>query len=121
MSDAPEEIKRWTARRKAAVVLEIIKGNTTAAEVARSHDLTVAEVGRGQEDFLNQGTEALRANPRGVEARHQSEKKELLAGVASAAVEYRINGVPLRQGYEGWAGQSLTGRPRNRDRGCCRR
>jgi transposase-like protein len=28
-----EEIKRWTAQRKAAVVLEIIQGKTTVAEV----------------------------------------------------------------------------------------
>ena len=30
-----EEIKRWTARREAAVVLEIIQGKTTVAEVRR--------------------------------------------------------------------------------------
>ena len=29
----PEEIRRWTARRKAEVVTGIIKGKTTAAEV----------------------------------------------------------------------------------------
>jgi transposase-like protein len=31
-----EEIKRWTARRKAALVLEIIQGKTTVAEASRS-------------------------------------------------------------------------------------
>ena len=30
-----EETKRWTARRKAAVVLEIIQGKATVAEVSR--------------------------------------------------------------------------------------
>jgi transposase-like protein len=44
MSEGFDEVKRWTARRKAAVVLDIIKGKTTASETARSHDLTVAEV-----------------------------------------------------------------------------
>ena len=90
MSEPPEEIKRWTARRKAAVVLDIIKGNTTAAEVARSHDLTVAEVEKWQEEFVNQGTEALRANPRDVEARHQSEKKELLAKIGELTMEKEV-------------------------------
>jgi hypothetical protein len=28
-------LQRWTAKRKAVIVLEIIKGKTTAAEVAR--------------------------------------------------------------------------------------
>lgn len=31
-----EEIKRWTARRKSALVLEIIQGMTTVAEAVRS-------------------------------------------------------------------------------------
>ena len=30
-----EEIKRWTARRKSALVLEIIRGKTTVAEASR--------------------------------------------------------------------------------------
>jgi len=46
MNQPSEDIKRWTARRKAAAIMEIIKGNTTAAELARSHDLTVAEIDR---------------------------------------------------------------------------
>ncbi|WP_458526172.1 DUF1153 domain-containing protein [Onishia taeanensis] len=42
MSD-DNPIKRWTAKRKAAVVMDIFKGKTTAAEVARRHDLNVSE------------------------------------------------------------------------------
>ena len=34
-----EEIKRWTARRKSALVLEIIQGKTTVAESSRQFDL----------------------------------------------------------------------------------
>lgn len=30
-----EEIRHWTARRKAAVVVEIIQGKTTVTEVSR--------------------------------------------------------------------------------------
>ncbi len=30
-----EPFKRWTAKRKAAVVLDLIKGKTTPAEIAR--------------------------------------------------------------------------------------
>lgn len=43
MSNEPT-VKRWTAKRKAAVVMDIFKGKTTVAEVARQHDLTVSEV-----------------------------------------------------------------------------
>ncbi|WP_193214246.1 DUF1153 domain-containing protein [Luteolibacter marinus] len=44
MSEESEDIKRGTARRKAEFVTEIIKGLTTASEVARTYDLTVGEV-----------------------------------------------------------------------------
>lgn len=37
MSDVPDEVQRWTAKSKAAVVLSIAKGETSAAEAARKH------------------------------------------------------------------------------------
>ena len=33
-------IKRWTAKRKTALVVEIIQGKTTMAEASRSFDLS---------------------------------------------------------------------------------
>lgn len=33
-------IKRWTAKRKSALVVEIIRGKTTLAEASRAFDLT---------------------------------------------------------------------------------
>ncbi len=39
MSTAIEqEIKRWTAKRKSALVMEILQGKTTVAEASRSYD-----------------------------------------------------------------------------------
>ncbi len=37
MTDVPDEVQRWTAKRKAAVVMSIVKGETSAAEAARKH------------------------------------------------------------------------------------
>jgi transposase-like protein len=34
-----DEIKRWTAKRKSALVLEIIQGKKTVAEASRQFDL----------------------------------------------------------------------------------
>lgn len=45
-----EEIKRWTARRKSALVLEIIQGKTTVAEASRQFDLPPSEI----EDWVDQ-------------------------------------------------------------------
>jgi transposase-like protein len=58
-----EDIKRWTARRKAAVVLEIIQGKTTVSKVSRQFDLTPSEI----EEWVDQGKagmeNALKAKP----------------------------------------------------------
>lgn len=39
-----EEIKRWAARRKSALVLEIIQGKTTVSEASRQFDLAPSEI-----------------------------------------------------------------------------
>ena len=46
-----EDVKRWTARRKSALVLEIIQGKTTAAEPAMSYNLTPLEI----KEWVDQG------------------------------------------------------------------
>ena len=46
-----EEIKRWTARRKTALVLEISEGKTTVAEASRAYDLPPSEI----EDWVDDG------------------------------------------------------------------
>jgi transposase-like protein len=61
-----DEIKRWTARRKAALVLEIIQGKTTVAEASRAHDLPPSEIELWVEDGKKGMENALRANPQDV-------------------------------------------------------
>ena len=48
----PEEVQRWTAKRRAALVISLLKGETTAAEAARRHGLKVAEVEEWRDRFL---------------------------------------------------------------------
>ena len=36
-----EQLKRWTAKRRVALVLDILRGDTSVAEAARKHALTV--------------------------------------------------------------------------------
>jgi putative transposase len=38
-----KDVKHWTTKRRSALVLEILRGETTAAEAARKHGLTVAD------------------------------------------------------------------------------
>ncbi|WP_019305579.1 DUF1153 domain-containing protein, partial [Xanthomonas oryzae] len=50
-----EQIKRWTARRKSALVLEIIQGKTTVALASRQFDLTPNEI----EGWVEEGQRGL--------------------------------------------------------------
>ena len=60
------EIKRWTARRKSQLVLEIIQGRTSISEASRQFDFPPSEI----ESWVDEGKRglenALRAKPEGV-------------------------------------------------------
>ena len=44
MSDTMTAVKRWTAKRKSSLVVEIIQGKTTIAEASRTYDLALSEI-----------------------------------------------------------------------------
>jgi transposase-like protein len=50
--DNPESPQRWTAKRRATLILSILKGETSAQAAARKHGLTVAEVEEWRDRFL---------------------------------------------------------------------
>jgi len=50
------------------VVLSIVKGETSTAEAARKHGLTIAEIERRKEQFFAAGENALWARPKDEEA-----------------------------------------------------
>ena len=64
MASEHDEIrKRWTAKRRVALIVEILRGDTSVAEAARNHGLTVAEVEDWRERFLAGAENALRSRP----------------------------------------------------------
>lgn len=42
VTEAADPIERWTAKRRVTLVISILKGETSVAEAARTHGLTVA-------------------------------------------------------------------------------
>ncbi len=48
MTEIPDGVQRWTAKRRSALVVSIVKGETLAAEATRKHGLTVAKSERWQ-------------------------------------------------------------------------
>ena len=83
------ENKRWSAKRKSALVLEIIQGKTTIAEASRQFDLTPSEL----ESWVDQAKEgmenALRAKPRDVRQQYEKQIHQLQAAYGEAMLELR--------------------------------
>ncbi|MCE7979298.1 MAG: DUF1153 domain-containing protein, partial [Nitrospira sp. NTP1] len=76
-ADALDPIERWTAKRRVALVVSILKGETSVAEAARQHGLTVAEVDDWREKFLLGAENALRSRPRDEDAVKDEQIKKL--------------------------------------------
>ena len=85
-----DEIKRWTARRKSALVLEIIQGKTTVAEASRAHDLAPSELEKWIEDGKRGMENALRANPQDVREQYEKQLKDLQEAYGEAMLELRV-------------------------------
>ena len=85
-----EEVQRWTARRRAALVLSLLKGETTVADAARRHGLTVAEVEEWRERFLLGAENALRARPKEEDALREEEVNRLKRKVGELTMDLDI-------------------------------
>jgi hypothetical protein len=88
--ELPEDIQRWTAKRRPVLVLSIVKGETTGVEAARKHDLTVAEIESWKDTFLLAAENALRFRPKDEEALHQERVKKLERKVGQLVMELDI-------------------------------
>jgi transposase-like protein len=108
MSKAMEEdIKRWTAKRKSALVLDIIQGKTTVAEASRSYDLSPSEVENWVEDGKYGMENALRANPLGVKEQYGRQIKDLQEAYGKAMLELRARKKLVHRGFPGNAARIL--------------
>ena len=58
-----DDIKRWTAKRKTALILDIIQGKTTVAEASRAYDLPPSEIEGWVEEGKKGIENALRSKP----------------------------------------------------------
>ncbi len=84
-----EDIKRWTAKRKSALVLEVLQGKTTVAEASRAYDLPPSEIESWIEDGTKGMENALKANPHDVRDQYEKQLKDLQAAYGEAMLEIR--------------------------------
>ena len=88
-SQMNEESKRWSAKRKSALMLEIIQGKTTVAEASRQFDLTPSELESWVEQAKAGMENALRAKPQDVRQQYEKQISQLQAAYGEAMLELR--------------------------------
>lgn len=84
-----EEIKRWTAKRKSALVIEILQGKTTVSEASRAFDLPPSEIETWVDEAKRGMENALRANPLDIREQYERQIKELQEAYGEAMLELR--------------------------------
>ena len=91
------EVKRWTAKRKAELIRQLYRGQTTVSEAARTNDLTQQEIERWLSDAKAGMENALKANPL---LSHLTEKKRLKSQQV-VTMNVRPNSVKTRR-FKPW-------------------
>ena len=84
-----EDFKRWTAKRKADLVMDIIQGKASIAEASRSYDLPPSEIEEWVEEGKRGMENALRAKPLDVKEQYELQLKELQEAYREAMLELR--------------------------------
>ena len=93
-SDKPFE--RWTAPHKAAVILEVLKGQLSVPEACRKYGITQGEYRKWFEEYHRGGVDALKLNRKGLEAQYRSEIKRLQAKIGELVMENEIRKEAMR-------------------------
>jgi transposase-like protein len=80
----PEKFERWTAQRKAAIILEVLKGQISVPGRCRKHSITQGEFRAWADEYHRGGVDALKINKKALEAEHRAELKRLQSKLASS-------------------------------------
>lgn len=83
----PEDIQRWTARRRMALVLSVLKGELSEEDGAKRHGLTVSEIADWKDRVLQAAHNALRSRPRDADAIKDEQIRRLRQKVGELVVD----------------------------------
>lgn len=86
----PGKVERWTSKRRMALIVSILRGETSVQEAARKHGLTVAEVEDWKEKFLAAGENALRSRPKEEDAFKDEQIRKLKQKVGELVLDMDI-------------------------------
>jgi hypothetical protein len=88
--NAVVEFQRWTGKRKADAVLDIIKGKLTLIDFCRASDLKQSDVEKCTDEFIKGDINSLKVNPKDAAAQKQKEVDELPRVVREQALVIRV-------------------------------
>ena len=92
-----EDIKRWTAKRKTALVLDIIQGKTTVSEPSRAYDLNPSEVEQWVDEGKRGIENALRSKPLEIKEQYERQITDLQQAYGEAMLELRARKQAIAQ------------------------
>ncbi len=95
----PEPIERWTAQRKAAIIVEVMKGQISVPEAARKYGFTQNEYRRWADGYHRAGVEALKVNRKDQDARYEAEIKRLRAKIGQLVMDDDIRQEAMRPSF----------------------
>ena len=84
-----EEVKRWTSKRKSALAIKLLKGQTTISEASREYDLTPSEIQSWLVDAERGMENALRAKPKDIREQYEHKIRELTSAYGEAMLEIK--------------------------------
>jgi hypothetical protein len=97
------DIKRWIARRKSALVLQVIWGKTTTAAASRQFDLTPTEIERWVEEGKRGMEHTRRSKSQDVRKQQERQLKDLQEAHDEAMLSIHArkkSGIPAGEGRE---------------------
>ena len=92
----PEKFERWTAQRKATIILEVLKGQISVPEACRKYGFTQGEFRQWTDEYHRAGVDALKVNRKGLEAEYRAEIKRLQAKIGELVMENEIRKEAMR-------------------------
>ena len=83
MGEEQDEIKRFTAKKKAEIVMDIFQGKITVAEVSRKYDLTLATI----EEWMQEARRGMENQLRDIAAQYEEKIKEMKEVIGELTLE----------------------------------
>jgi transposase-like protein len=82
-----QKFQRWTSKRKAEIVLQLIKGEVKLVDICRQNDLKQSEVESWIETFLRGGEKNLKTNSKEEIDQYERQIKEMRAKIGELVLE----------------------------------